>query len=154
MKRRKFLVSSLLGATGLKLASCQSNAPESAPTDQAPEVGQAPAYKSNQLKRGSTEKSPSDKIILAQIGAGGWGTNLALEVGNLRANAEFKYICDVDDTRGGRAIAELGKIQGYEPQRIRDMRHVFDDREVDAVIIATPTHWHTLASLWAIPNIH
>jgi len=152
MKRRKFLVSSLLGAAGLKLASCQSNAPESSSSDQAPEIKQAPSYKSGQLKRGSTERSPNDKIILAQIGAGGWGTNLALEVGNLKANAEFKYICDVDDTRGGRAIAELGKIQGYEPERIRDMRHVFDDKEVDAVIIATPTHWHTLASLWAMQS--
>jgi predicted dehydrogenase len=150
MKRRKFLFNSLLGAAGLKLASCQSNAPESSPTELNSEIRKVPVYKSSQLVAGSPKLNANEKIILAQIGAGGWGTNLALEVGNLKANAEFKYICDVDDTRGGRAISELGKIQGYEPKRVRDMRQVFDDKEVDAVIVATPTHWHTLASLWAM----
>jgi predicted dehydrogenase len=150
MKRRKFLVNSFLGAVGFKLTSCHSNEPESASPDNQITIQEVPRYRSQQLVAGNPKMSANDKIVLAQIGAGGWGTNLALEVGNLKANAEFKYICDVDDTRGGRAITELGKIQGYEPERVRDMRQVFDDKDVDAVIIATPTHWHTLASLWAM----
>ncbi len=150
MKRRKFLTTSLLGAAGINFISCNKNQPDNSRPDNTHSTFQEPWYKSHQLSPGNSMKGPNDKITLALIGAGGWGTNLALEVGNLKANAEFKYICDVDDTRGGRAISELGKIQGYEPQRIRDMRKVYDDKEVDAVIIATPTHWHTLASLWAM----
>jgi len=150
MKRRKFLINSLLGAAGLNWVSCKSPKSESDHFNGEEISSNAPEYKSGNLSQGKSILDANEKIILASIGAGGWGTNLALEVGNLKANAEFKYICDVDDTRGGRAISELGKIQGYEPERVRDMRHVFDDKDVDAVIVATPTHWHTLAALWAM----
>lgn len=152
MKRRKFLISSTVGLAGLNLASCESDKHRTAMEGDMESLYRIPDYRSGKLSGGSSVMNSNDKIILAQIGAGGWGTNLALQVGSLKANAEFKYICDVDDTRGGRAISELGGIQGYEPVRVRDMRKVFDDKEVDAVIIATPTHWHTLAALWAMQS--
>ncbi len=88
-------------------------------------------------------------MILALIGAGSWGTNLILEAANSGENILIKYVCDVDDTRGGRAISELEKIQGFRPISVRDMRKVFDDREVDGVFIETPEHWHALATIWA-----
>ena len=44
----------------------------------------------------------------------------------------------------------LEKKQGFAPVSVRDMRKVFDDKEVDGVIIATPQHWHGLASIWAM----
>jgi predicted dehydrogenase len=150
MKRRSFLVNSLLGAVGINLASCQKSGTEAVSNAGQIENLPIPQYKLNKFTVGNRQLGASDKIVMAQIGAGGWGTNLAIETGKLGANAEFKYICDVDDTRGGRAIQELGKIQGYEPRRVRDMRRVFDDPDVNAVIIATPTHWHALAALWAM----
>jgi predicted dehydrogenase len=149
MKRRNFLVNSILGALGLNLASCNKKSTESGLLAEHMEHSPVPQYKLNKFTVGTSRMNPSDKIVLALIGAGGWGSNLAMQTANLGANTEFKYICDVDDTRGGRAISELGKRQGYEPQRVRDMRRVFDDPDVDAVIIATPTHWHALAVLWA-----
>jgi predicted dehydrogenase len=88
-------------------------------------------------------------VVLALIGAGNWGTNLILTVAGINKNVFVKYICDVDDTRGGHAITELEKIQKVKPIRERDMRKVYDDPEVDAVIIATPQHWHALAAIWA-----
>ncbi|MBR9998351.1 MAG: Gfo/Idh/MocA family oxidoreductase [Cyclobacteriaceae bacterium] len=149
MKRRNFLVSSLLGTVGLNLSSCHSkDSGNSLVVEQ--DSMKVPEYKSTPLAAGKSVSGSNDKIILSLIGAGGWGSNLALEMSSLNANTEFKYVCDVDDTRGGRVIDELGKIQGYNPERIRDMRRIFDDRDVDAVIIATPTHWHTLASLRAM----
>ncbi|HLF34963.1 MAG TPA: Gfo/Idh/MocA family oxidoreductase [Cyclobacteriaceae bacterium] len=150
MKRRKFLISSAMGAAGLGLTACESGKQGSPAGEIESESFPVPAYKSGQLAAGTPSMGANDKIVLALIGAGGWGSNHAIEFSNLKANVEFKYICDVDDTRGGRAIAECGKIQGYEPQRVRDMRTVFDDNDVDGVIIATPTHWHTLAALRAM----
>jgi predicted dehydrogenase len=150
MKRRNFLVNSLLGAIGINLTSCNGKGSEANINSVNSENIQVPQYKLNHFTVGKSQLNASDKIVMAQIGAGGWGSNLAIETGKLGANAEFKYVCDVDDTRGGRAIVELGKIQGYEPQRLRDMRKVFDDPDVNAVIIATPTHWHSLAALWAM----
>lgn len=150
MKRRNFLSSSVLGAIGIGFASCGRQSRESLSDHIQSEDIPVPQYKLNEfsIRKGGTD--PTDKIVLALIGAGSWGSNLALQTGRLEANTEFKYVCDVDDTRGGRAIAELGKMQGYEPQRVRDMRKVFDDNDVHGVIIATPTHWHALAARWAM----
>jgi len=93
--------------------------------------------------------SANDKVVLGLIGAGGRGTTLILGFMNNCPGVEVKYICDVDSSRGGRAIKELGGHQGYEPLWVEDMRKVFDDPDVNAVIIATPEHWHALAFIWA-----
>ena len=91
----------------------------------------------------------SDKVILALIGAGGRGTGVILSIKKNTPNVEVKYVCEVDDSRGGRAIDELSKMQGYKPQRVADMKQVFDDKDVDAVVICTPEHWHALATIRA-----
>jgi predicted dehydrogenase len=64
-------------------------------------------------------------------------------------DVEVKYVCDVDELRGGGAIKELTDLQGYEPKRVSDMRRVFDDKDVDAVVITTPEHWHAPAAIGA-----
>jgi len=94
-------------------------------------------------------KSQNDKIVLALIGAGGRGSQVIQSIVHSSANVEVKYVCDVDDTRGGSIIEELSKTQGYAPQRTRDMRSTFDDRDVNAVVITTPEHWHALATIRA-----
>ncbi len=93
--------------------------------------------------------SASDKVILALIGAGGRGTQVILSMQQCLPGIEVKYVCDVDEERGGRAIEELGKKQSAMPRRINDMRRSFDDKDVDAVVICTPEHWHALATIRA-----
>jgi predicted dehydrogenase len=93
-------------------------------------------------------QSANDTVVLALIGAGGRGTQLAGNFAQI-PNVQFKYVCDVNDQRGGEAIKELTERQGYAPQRIVDMRRAFDDKDVHAVVIATPEHWHALAMIWA-----
>src|SRR5665811_1152379 len=93
--------------------------------------------------------SVNDKVVLALIGAGGRGTQNILSFKKCCPEVEVKYVCEVDLERGGRAIDELGKQQKYIPQRIDDMRKAFDDKDVDAVVICTPEHWHALATIWA-----
>ena len=93
--------------------------------------------------------STNEKVVLALIGAGGRGTQLILSMQKCCPNVEVKYICDVDNERGGRAINELGKQQKMKVLQVEDMRRIFDDKEVDAVVIATPEHWHALATIWA-----
>jgi predicted dehydrogenase len=93
--------------------------------------------------------SANNKVILALIGAGGRGTQNILSFKKTCPEVEVKYICEVDKERGGRVIDELGKQQPYKPERADDMRRVFDDKDVDAVLICTPEHWHALATIWA-----
>ncbi|MDR1561920.1 MAG: Gfo/Idh/MocA family oxidoreductase [Dysgonamonadaceae bacterium] len=90
-----------------------------------------------------------NKVKLALIGAGGRGSAVIKNMVRCTENVEVKYVCDVDDTRGGAVIRELSKDQGYEPMPVRDMRDVFADKDVDAAVITTPEHWHALATVWA-----
>ena len=80
-------------------------------------------------------------MVLALIGAGGRGSALG---GNLAKveNTEFKYICEVNDQRGSEITKKLEEIRGVAPKRVTDMRRVFEDKDVDGVVVATPEHWH------------
>jgi predicted dehydrogenase len=153
MKRRRFLESVSLGAGGIGLiSSCTRETKSTADLTNTLANAKIPGYRTK-IKSTfplSGLHSANDRVVLALIGAGNWGTGLALTISDLNKNIVIKYICDVDDTRGGRVISELGKKQGFEPASVRDMRKVFDDKEVDGVIIATPQHWHGLASIWAM----
>lgn len=156
MKRRKFFQVASYGAAGLAVAtSCKPFNKHLNNLDTGieanPTQDEIPVYRNmekSNLFIGKT-KSASDTLVVALIGAGSWGTNLIIEAAGLNENIRVKYICDVDDTRGGRAIEEVSKIQGFKPVSIRDMRKIFDDKEVDGVFIATPEHWHGLATVWA-----
>jgi len=94
-------------------------------------------------------KGPNNKIVLALIGAGGRGTQLILGMKQCTANVEVKYVCESDAARGGRVVEDLNKLQGYAPKKLSDIRTVLDDKDVDAVVIATPEHWHALQTIWA-----
>ena len=98
--------------------------------------------------RARAQKAPAEKVVLALIGAGGRGSGHATGMAKL-PGVEFKYVCDIWEARGGSLVRELGKIQGRTPERISDMRHALDDKDVDAVVIATPDHWHAVATVWA-----
>ncbi len=93
-------------------------------------------------------QAPADKVVLGLIGAGGRGSMLAHGFASL-PNVEFKYVCDVDATRGASLPRDLEAKRGRRPQRVSDLRQVLDDQEVRGVIIATPEHWHALATVWA-----
>lgn len=94
-------------------------------------------------------KSANDKVVLALIGAGGRGTFIILGIQKSAPGVEVKYVCDVDRERGGRAISELEKQQKVKPVWIEEMRQAMDDKDVDGIVIATPEHWHALATIWA-----
>lgn len=90
----------------------------------------------------------NERVVLALIGAGGRGSDLALKFSGL-AGVEVRYVCDPDATRGAGLLRQLEQKQGRAPARLRDFRQALEDREVTAVIVATPEHWHALATVWA-----
>jgi predicted dehydrogenase len=93
-------------------------------------------------------RSPNEKVVLALVGAGGRGPEVAWNTAQVE-NVEFKYICDVDDTRGHDITKRLEEKQGNRLKRVIDMREVFDDKDVNGVIVGTPDHWHSVATVWA-----
>jgi predicted dehydrogenase len=87
----------------------------------------------------------SDKLVAALIGCGGRGTHDANLFRNA-PNVELAYVCDVDEARRNSAAHALGVPAG---RAVGDMRKVLDDKAVDLVIVATPDHWHSPASILA-----
>ncbi|HXV40546.1 MAG TPA: Gfo/Idh/MocA family oxidoreductase [Steroidobacteraceae bacterium] len=97
----------------------------------------------------SRGKASGDKLRVAVIGLGGWGRT-HVRAWKARGDVEIAYLCDADPGVGQRlAGVEFGKYR-RPPKLVTDMRRIFDDRDVDAVSIATPHHWHALAAVWAM----
>jgi len=58
-------------------------------------------------------------------------------------------ICDVNQAALERGQAQVEKATGKKPKGYADMKQVFADKEVDAVSMPLPNHWHALATIWA-----
>ncbi len=80
-------------------------------------------------------------------GVGGRGRQLIRAIQRVPA-AELVAICDVDESILNIEAEKLEK-QGQHVATYVDLRQVLDDKNVDAVFIATPNHWHALATIWA-----
>src|SRR5262249_836108 len=58
-------------------------------------------------------------------------------------------ICDIDQNVIAPARKAIARRYGSEPKFESDIRRVLDDKSIDAISIATPNHWHALATSWA-----
>lgn len=90
----------------------------------------------------------SDKIVLGVIGPGGMGTNL-LKSFAAQSDVAVAWVCDPDSERAAKAAQTTEQISGKRPKTEKDLRRVLEDKSVDAVIIATPDHWHAPATILA-----
>ena len=66
------------------------------------------------------------------------------------SQSELVALCDVKKSVLDGGAKMLNEKLGKKPKTFTDMRELFEDKTVDAVSIATPNHWHTLAAVWAI----
>jgi len=90
----------------------------------------------------------NDTLRVAVIGVRGRGKDHVSSLCNLDG-VRVTTICDVDRNVIGPAMKTVAARNGSEPKYVQDLRRVFDDKDVDAVSIATPNHWHALATIWA-----
>jgi predicted dehydrogenase len=91
---------------------------------------------------------PSDQVNVGIVGVGGRGRALVQEFSKI-PGANIRYLVDVDQASLEKASAIIQKLQLPKPKTESDMRRVFDDKEVDGVVIATPDHWHSPAAILA-----
>ncbi len=90
----------------------------------------------------------NDKVILALVGTGGRGNNLA-DGFLARGDCEFAAVCDPDSNRHQSTAQRLTPLQSRAPKGFSDFRKCLDDKSIDAIISATPDHWHALSTVWA-----
>ena len=127
MNRRSFLQKSAISAAGLGLSPLFGGAYQSV-------YGQTAA---------------SNKVKVALIGCRSMGfSNLSkfLEY----PEVECVALCDIDDEWLNKRAADVEKKTGKKvPHLYKDWRHVIDNKDIDAVIIGTPDHWHCLPTIFA-----
>ncbi len=90
----------------------------------------------------------SDKVRIALIGCRniGWANlNSHLKL----PEVEIAALCDIDDSVLLEKNADLEKRTGKKAQVFKDYRKVLDNKDIDAVIIGTPDHWHALQMIHA-----
>ncbi len=129
--RRSFIKKTALGATGITLG--------------ASTLGMSAASYGRIM-------GANDRIYMSVIGVRGQGR------GHLRRwagmakdkNVYVKTICDVDENLFDERIKIVKDLQKEKPGTEVDMRRVFEDPDISAISIATPNHWHALATIWAV----
>jgi predicted dehydrogenase len=83
----------------------------------------------------------SDRIVLGVIGSGGRGT-FVMTVFQKNVGLQVGAVCDVYEPNLENALSVATKAQGTAPKAYRTYKELLADRTVDAVLIATPEHWH------------
>ena len=89
----------------------------------------------------------NDKVNIAVLGSGRGG-NLAEQFTQL-SDSQVTVICDVDEGRGQKLCDRIEKLAGKRPQYVVDFRTLLDRKDVDALAIATPDHWHAPITIHA-----
>ncbi|MCI0540024.1 MAG: Gfo/Idh/MocA family oxidoreductase [Verrucomicrobiales bacterium] len=90
----------------------------------------------------------NEKIVVGVMGIGGRGTALA-GMFAARPDVEIAYVCDPDSRRLPYARKVVEPAQGRPVKFVQDFRRMLEDRTVDAIINATPDHWHALGTILA-----
>ena len=93
-------------------------------------------------------KSPSDQVAMGFIGVGSQGTSRLREFMR-ESDVRVAAICDVDKRHLDRAIALVEAEKGYKPQAFGDFRRLLETKEIDAVTVVTPDHWHAIPTVTA-----
>src|SRR5690606_28335598 len=94
----------------------------------------------------------NDEIRIAVIGFRGRGKDHISGINKLREKGHkvrITALCDVDSDVLARGAAEFEK-RGEKVETYVDTRDLLESKNVDAVTIATPNHWHALGAIWAI----
>ena len=125
MDRRKFISSTALSTAGISMA------------------GIIPA-------RDWAEKiAPSDTLNVALIGCRNMGFGI-LQHHLSNPGVNCVALCDIDESVLNEKAAEVKKKSNQSPKIYRDFRKMLEQKDIDAVIIGTPDHWHCLMTVYAL----
>jgi predicted dehydrogenase len=101
------------------------------------------------MASGMTALGANDRINVAVVGLRGRGRDHITSYSKL-PEARIAAVCDIDQAQIERAVQFTDKLTGSKPQKTyQDIRKLLEDKDVDAISIATCNHWHALATIWA-----
>lgn len=127
MKRRNFVKVASATGVGTMLAS-----------------GSADLWANNRLK------GANEKVRIGVVGIRGMGQS-HIQAYNELPNAEVVALCDIDENLFDERIKKHFTDKGLKkPKKYIDYRKMLEDKDIDAVAVVTPNHWHTPMAIWAM----
>lgn len=130
LNRRDFLRLSAAGGAGALLTGCATTGTGPGRPTGVPIV-----------------RSPSDEIRIGMVGVGGKGSSMIGEVLK-QPKTRIVALCDADSAHNDSCKANLEKKGVKEVATYQDVRKLLERDDIDAIIISTPNHWHTLMAIW------
>jgi predicted dehydrogenase len=128
--RRGFLKGSLVGIAGASLASHASLA------------------RAQSAASGDRVSGANRRVRIGVVGCGGMGTADLRDM--LRNGCQLVALCDVDDAQAAKAREFANREFSQTPDLVtRDFRRVLERSDIDAIVVATPDHWHALVTIAA-----
>jgi predicted dehydrogenase len=99
------------------------------------------------LTNTSAAQNPNDRIVLAIMGLRGRGKEHIHQFSKFD-DVEIAYLVDPDENVVPAALKALDRSQKKAPKVEKDIRRVLEDKNVTALTVAAPDHWHALATIW------
>ena len=90
----------------------------------------------------------NNRIRMCTVGFNGQGRSHINDLLKMKDDAEYVALCDVDAEVRERGAKIVADAQGKAPKLFKDIRDALNCQEIDAITIATPNHWHSLAAVW------
>src|SRR5205823_8191119 len=101
-----------------------------------------------------TNASVNDRLVLGAIGIGSpQSRGMQIAGDAFRAGKDsirYAAICDVDGRHRKRALEFMKKNKQEDVQEYHDFRELLDRKDINAVLISTPDHWHALITIAAL----
>jgi len=91
----------------------------------------------------------SDRVRVACVGVRGQGKSHIGAYSKME-NVEIAAVCDIDESILNARLGEIEKNKGKRPAGYSDLRKLLEDKEIDAISIATPNHLHALQTIWGV----
>ncbi|GAB1451222.1 Gfo/Idh/MocA family oxidoreductase [Draconibacterium sp.] len=92
--------------------------------------------------------SPNESINIAVTGIRSRGKDHIRALAKI-PNVNIVAVCDIDKRMLPEAVALVEKLTGRKPEAETDFRRLIERKDIDAVSLATPNHWHALQTIWA-----
>ena len=92
----------------------------------------------------------NDRVQVAVVGIRGHGFGSHMKKYPTLDNVEVAAICDVDANLFPRRLQWMIDNGYKKPKTYQDIRDLLENKDIDAISVATPNHWHTLAGIWAL----
>src|SRR4030081_568642 len=90
----------------------------------------------------------NDRVRVAICGVRGRGNDHIHGFSRV-PRAEIAALCDVDESVLNRRLGDIEKLGSPTPKPYVAVRKLLEDKDIDAISIATPNHWHSLMAIWA-----